>query len=133
LLGVNDVHSILLLLSIILDGVWKVKNREKVVLGGDVVSCLLTINDTVWAACESSVHIITLSVNGNKLVVSKVCHPVELLIEFECKRRLCSFLKPEAYDSCLGAMASIVKGSRYLLLTSNRTCIGKKLNINGFW
>jgi len=58
-----------------LDGVWKTKSREKVSLGGSSVSCLLAVNRDLWAACESSIHIISCSSSSssNALVITKVC------------------------------------------------------------
>ena len=66
------------LLLICVDGVWKIKNREKVSLGVNVVPCLLTVNREMWAACDASVHVISIassssSASSSKLVVTKVC------------------------------------------------------------
>ena len=62
-----------------IDGVWKPKSREKLSLGGSSVSCLLAVNRDLWAACESSVHIISSScASSSSKLVSKVymrhCH-----------------------------------------------------------
>jgi len=61
------------------DGAWKAKSRERVSLGGGSVSCLLAVNRELWAASESSVHIVSIAAaaspsSSNKLVINKVCH-----------------------------------------------------------
>ena len=61
------------------DGVWRVKSREKVSLGSNTVSCLLAVNREIWAACDASIHVISIatssssSSSSSKLVVTKVC------------------------------------------------------------
>ena len=57
------------------DGVWSIKSREKVSLGSNIVSCLLAVNREMWAACDASVHVISISSSSSssKLVVTKVC------------------------------------------------------------
>ena len=59
-------------------GVWKAKGRERLSLGVASVSCLLAVSHEMWAACESSIHIISVaasssSLSSNKLVITKVC------------------------------------------------------------
>jgi len=56
------------------DGVWKAKSKEKMSVGTSSVSCLLAVNRELWAACESSIHVVSVkaSSSSNKLVVNKV-------------------------------------------------------------
>ena len=77
------------------DGVWKTKSREKVSLGASTVSCLLAVNREMWAACESSIHVISTasSSSSNKLVITKVC---------SCCRNRASLLLQKRSCICLG-------------------------------
>jgi hypothetical protein len=59
------------------DGVWKVKSHDKLTLGGSTVSCLLPIRGDMWAACESSIHIMTVTAaasSGKHSSINKTTH-----------------------------------------------------------
>lgn len=60
------------------DGAWKTKCAEKLQLGSGHVSCLLVVCREVWAACETSIHVISTaaaaaSASVDKPVLTKVC------------------------------------------------------------
>ena len=55
----------------VLDGVWKMKNREKITLGSDIVSSLLLVGHEVLAACDSNIYVLRMENDLSKYAGTK--------------------------------------------------------------